>query len=92
MEEFVARLWHEENGQALIEYALFLVLVSLIAVSTMRSLAFSVDNIYSHTATELAVRHATIRTDKNHEHDFLPKKSSSQANWDERFKNKNETQ
>lgn len=42
------RLWIEEQGQDLVEYALLIVLVSLAAVVSMRSLARAISDAYSN--------------------------------------------
>ncbi len=81
MEQLAARLWQEEEGQALTEYALLLVLVSLVAVSSMKNLASSVDGIYSHATADIIGYNASGRTDNNHPLDFHLKTSSSQSHW-----------
>jgi pilus assembly protein Flp/PilA len=47
------RLWEEEKGQDLVEYALLLVLISLGAVVSMRSLASAISDAYSNAAGNL---------------------------------------
>lgn len=47
------RLWNEEQGQDLVEYALLLVLISLGAVASIRTLANAVSNAYSNAAGNL---------------------------------------
>lgn len=47
------RLWKEEQGQDLVEYALLLVLISMGAVASMRSLASAVGDAFSNAATNL---------------------------------------
>jgi Flp pilus assembly pilin Flp len=42
MKDLVARLWSEENGQDLTEYALLLALLALGAIATVRALATTV--------------------------------------------------
>ena len=44
------RLWSEEEGQDLTEYALLLVLLSLAAVGSLSSLATAINGVFS-TAT-----------------------------------------
>jgi len=48
------RLWNEEQGQDLVEYALLLVLVSLGAVASMRSLATAISDAFSNAAGNLS--------------------------------------
>lgn len=47
------RLWPEERGQGVSEYALLLVLLVLAAVTTMGDLAARVDNVYSDAGTHV---------------------------------------
>lgn len=51
--KFLIRLWREEEGQDLVEYALLLVLISLVAVAVMRNLGLAVSNVFSNAATNL---------------------------------------
>ncbi len=47
------RLWQEESGQDLTEYALLLVLIALAATAAMQGLATAISNAYSNAATNL---------------------------------------
>jgi pilus assembly protein Flp/PilA len=47
------RLWKEEEGQDLVEYALLVVLISLGAVASMRTLAKAVSDAFSNAAGNL---------------------------------------
>ena len=51
------RLWHEEDGQDLTEYALLLVLISLTATAGMHSLADSVSRLFRHTSYAVMKHH-----------------------------------
>lgn len=53
MNNFAYRLWREEEGQDLVEYALLVVLVALGAVVAMRSLASAVSDAFSNAASNL---------------------------------------
>jgi pilus assembly protein Flp/PilA len=44
MKNLLKRLWHEEEGQDLIEYALLVALVALAAIVGMNSLATAINN------------------------------------------------
>jgi Flp pilus assembly pilin Flp len=44
------RLWREEEGQDLVEYALLLVLISLIAVVSITTVGKAVSNAFSNAA------------------------------------------
>jgi pilus assembly protein Flp/PilA len=47
------RLWKEEKGQDLTEYALLLVLIALAAVAAMNNLATSISGAFSNAAASL---------------------------------------
>jgi len=53
MKELLARLWREEEGQDLIEYALLIVLMSLAAIGSIGGLASAVNNVFSTAAGNL---------------------------------------
>jgi Flp pilus assembly pilin Flp len=42
------RLWHDEKGQDLVEYALLLVLIALAAAATIQTLGASIVNVFSN--------------------------------------------
>ena len=48
------RLWRDESGQDLTEYALLLALIALSAVVGMNSLAQAVSNIFSNAAANMS--------------------------------------
>jgi len=51
--QLLKRLWTEERGQSLSEYALLLLLVSLIVVAGMKGLASGVDHAYMKASTRI---------------------------------------
>lgn len=53
MKNVCLRLWKEEEGQDLTEYALLLVLLSLVAVASLGTLANAINNVFSTAATNL---------------------------------------
>jgi Flp pilus assembly pilin Flp len=53
MKNFLTRLWKEEEGQDLTEYALLLVLLSLAAVTALGTLANAINNTFSKAAVNL---------------------------------------
>jgi pilus assembly protein Flp/PilA len=55
MKNLVKRLWQDESGQDLVEYALLLVLVALAAITTIRALATAVEAVFTAAAADLAV-------------------------------------
>ena len=54
MKNFMIRLWKEEEGQDLTEYALLLVLLSLAAIATLGTLAIAINSVFSKAATNLS--------------------------------------
>jgi len=50
MKRFLARLWKEEEGQDLTEYALLLVLLSLAAIGSIGGLATAINGTFSNAA------------------------------------------
>lgn len=53
MSQFWKMLWNEENGQDLTEYALLLVLVSLVATMSIKVIGSVVNNTFSTAAVNL---------------------------------------
>lgn len=53
MKTILARLWKEEEGQDLTEYALLLVLVALAAIGSLGILASAINNTFSTAASNL---------------------------------------
>ena len=48
------RLWQEEEGQDLVEYALLVVLISLAAVTAMNELASGIKDAFANAAANLS--------------------------------------
>jgi Flp pilus assembly pilin Flp len=48
------RLWTEESGQDLTEYALLLVLIALASIATLRTTANAISTFYSQAMSNLA--------------------------------------
>jgi pilus assembly protein Flp/PilA len=53
MKNLLMRLWKEEEGQDLTEYALLLVLVALAAIGSLGTLASAINDVFSKAATNL---------------------------------------
>ena len=47
------RLWKEEEGQDLTEYALLMVLIALVAIASMQTLGTTISNVFSNAAANL---------------------------------------
>jgi pilus assembly protein Flp/PilA len=53
MKSILRRLWNDEEGQDLVEYALLVVLISLAAVAAMSNLASGISDAFSNAAANL---------------------------------------
>jgi Flp pilus assembly pilin Flp len=53
MRRFILHLWRDESGQDLTEYALLLVLISLVAITSMQRVATAIRDVFNTTATNL---------------------------------------
>jgi pilus assembly protein Flp/PilA len=53
MKAILKRLWNEEEGQDLTEYALLLVLLALAAVTALKGLATALSGVFTNAATNL---------------------------------------
>jgi pilus assembly protein Flp/PilA len=53
MKNLLVRLWQEEEGQDLTEYALLVVLLALAAITGMKALAGSINNVFSAAGANL---------------------------------------
>jgi pilus assembly protein Flp/PilA len=53
MRNLLVRLWKEEEGQDLTEYALLLVMLALAATATLSTLATAISGVFTNAATNL---------------------------------------
>ena len=53
MKSLMIRLWKEQEGQDLTEYALLLVLLSLAAIGTLGTLASAINSVFTQAATNM---------------------------------------
>lgn len=53
MKNLLKRLWIGEEGQDLTEYALLLALIALGAITAMKGLASTINNVFSNAAGNL---------------------------------------
>ena len=53
MKGLIAKLWKDEEGQDLVEYALLVVLVSLGAIAAMTNLASGISDAFSNAVAQL---------------------------------------
>jgi pilus assembly protein Flp/PilA len=54
MTNLLKRLWHEEEGQDLVEYGLLVVLIALFAIGAMKGLATGISTAFSSAAANLS--------------------------------------
>lgn len=54
MKCLILHLWKDESGQDLTEYALLLVLISLVAITSMQRIATAIRTVFNTAATNLA--------------------------------------
>jgi pilus assembly protein Flp/PilA len=54
MKSLLNRLWSEESGQDLVEYALLITLVSVACVAAMTGLATAIKSAFGTAATNLS--------------------------------------
>ncbi len=53
MKNLLMRLWREEAGQDLTEYALLMVLIALVAITSMQTVGKAISNVFSNAAVNL---------------------------------------
>ena len=53
MKQLLTRLWKDEQGQDLTEYALLLVLLSLAAIGSLNTLATAINGVFQNAAANL---------------------------------------
>ncbi len=53
MKNLMERLWREEEGQDLTEYALLLVLLSLAAIGSLQGLATAINGVFNSATTNM---------------------------------------
>ena len=59
MKKLAMRLWEEEEGQDLTEYALLLVLIALFVAAVLPPFATAVSNVFTNAATNLTTTTTT---------------------------------
>ena len=53
MNPLLKRLWEDESGQDLTEYALLLVLVALAAIGSLNTLATAINGVFANAASNI---------------------------------------
>lgn len=52
--QMLYRLWKDESGQDLTEYALLLVLIALAAIAAINGIATSIENVFNSASSNLS--------------------------------------
>jgi Flp pilus assembly pilin Flp len=53
MSSFLRRLWHDEEGQDIAEYAVMLAVILVIVVGTVRLIGSNANNVFSSVASSI---------------------------------------
>ena len=53
MANFLRKLWQEENGQDIAEYAVMLAVILVIVVGTVRLIGSNANNVFSNVASSI---------------------------------------
>ena len=51
--EYLRRLWHEDEGQDIAEYAVMLAVILVIVVGTIRLIGSNANNVFSQVASSI---------------------------------------
>jgi len=54
MQNLLKRLWQDEQGQDLVEYALLLVLIALTAAATVQTVGTAIQSVFTNSSTALS--------------------------------------
>jgi Flp pilus assembly pilin Flp len=54
MSGFLRRLWHDEEGQDIAEYAVMLAVILVIVVGTVRLIGSNANNVFSSVASSIS--------------------------------------
>jgi Flp pilus assembly pilin Flp len=53
MSELIRRLWTDEDGQDIAEYAVMLAVILVLVVGTIRLIGSNANNVFSNTASSI---------------------------------------
>ena len=53
MKSVLKRLWAEEEGQDLVEYGLLLILIALVAITSMQTVGSAISDVFVNATTNL---------------------------------------
>jgi pilus assembly protein Flp/PilA len=54
MQNLLKRLWQDEQGQDIVEYALLVVLVALVAVAALQTLGTTIQSVFTNATTAVS--------------------------------------
>jgi len=54
VQNILKRLWQDERGQDLVEYALLLVLIALTAAATIQTVGTAIQSVFTNSSTALS--------------------------------------
>ncbi|HXP80087.1 MAG TPA: Flp family type IVb pilin [Verrucomicrobiae bacterium] len=54
VQNILKRLWQDEQGQDLVEYALLLVLIALTAAATVQTVGTAIQSVFTNSSTALS--------------------------------------
>jgi Flp pilus assembly pilin Flp len=54
MSEFIRRIWSEDPGQDIAEYAVMLAVILVLVVGTIRLIGSNANNVFSNTASSIS--------------------------------------
>ena len=54
MQYLLKRLWQDEQGQDLVEYALLVALIALVAATTVQSVGTAIQSVFTNASTALS--------------------------------------
>jgi len=52
--QYLQRLWHEQEGQDIAEYAVMLAVILVIVVGTVRLIGSNANNVFSNVSSSIA--------------------------------------
>jgi Flp pilus assembly pilin Flp len=53
MSEFIRRIWSEDDGQDIAEYAVMLAVILVLVVGTIRLIGSNANNVFSNAASSI---------------------------------------
>jgi len=79
MTHFLKRLWPEKQAEALSEYALLLILISLTVLAGVKGVATTIDHFYSNMSSQVAATgsHQSITTSLDSDENAVKVEDSS---------------